>query len=46
MKLCLQDTSLFLMTKAQKMKTDPKRIIVNIEAITRWTALARNEYEE
>jgi hypothetical protein len=30
------------MTKAYKMKTDLKRIRVNAEAITRWTALAHN----
>jgi hypothetical protein len=28
------------------MKTDPKKIRVNAEAITRWTASAHNEDEE
>jgi hypothetical protein len=28
------------------MKIDPKRIRVNVEAITRWTTLARNEDDE
>jgi hypothetical protein len=31
------------MMKAHKMKTDPKRIRVNDEAITRWTTSARND---
>jgi hypothetical protein len=34
------------MTKAHKMKTDPKRIRLNAEAITRWTTSARNEDDE
>jgi hypothetical protein len=34
------------MMKAQKMKTDPKRIIVNAEVIIGWTASAHNEDEE
>jgi hypothetical protein len=34
------------MTKTQKMKTDPKRIIVNTEAIIKWIASTHNENEE
>jgi hypothetical protein len=34
------------MTKAYKMKIDPKRIKENAEAITRWIASARNEGDE
>jgi hypothetical protein len=34
------------MTKAHKMKTYPKRIRVNADAIIRWTTLARNEDDE
>jgi hypothetical protein len=34
------------MTKAHKMKTDPKRIRVNAEATTGWIASARNEDDE
>jgi hypothetical protein len=33
------------MTKAYKMKTDLKRIIVNAEAINRWTTSAHNRDE-
>jgi hypothetical protein len=31
------------MMKARKMKPDPKKIRVNVEAIAIWTASARNE---
>jgi hypothetical protein len=31
------------MMKVHKMKTDPKRIRVNAEAIIRWTTSAHNE---
>jgi hypothetical protein len=41
-KLRLQNTSLFLMMKTHKMKTDLKRIRVNAKAITRWTTSAYN----
>jgi hypothetical protein len=34
------------MMKAHKMMTDPKRIRVKAEAITRWKVSARNEDEE
>jgi hypothetical protein len=40
--LRLKDISVFLMTKAHKMKTNLKRIRVNAKAIARWTASAHN----
>jgi hypothetical protein len=41
----MKHTSFSLMTKAHKMKTDPKRIRVNAKAITRWTASATMNVE-